>query len=682
MARNSRPALSAALALAGILQAQSATIRFGEVSGQPGEIVALPVHCTFDLTLIGAWIAFRFDPARIEPLSYSVEGTAAAGADPSALFLNLYQDQGMCGISVHERGTHVNPGSMQIPPGEDVCIGRLHVRIRADAPLGRTPLPPAESFRVSETVVLFWRDGMKVNATSIVLAPGGGVTVTAPVGPRPVGHLTCTQVVEEALLAFTLTEAYDSIEIRRDGAVCATLPGTQAGFSNVLGVLGRIEYAVVAFRGDVASIPIVCELVATPPAAPPVKDLACGETGLQWSNPIVFDRILVLRDGELLAELPGTAGAYVDPARPPNVTVYTVVSELKGYPSPDANCVDNGVWVLEIQSVQVPLDATEVRVPILATTAEATRGFCVALDIDQSRFALVTDPERSIQDTVLYPEPDWLVVNINPRNGLPTASVVFDLTPSEAESYKVLSPGLRQPVMNFYFTPLGTFAPGESFPVGMVYKTETGGVIETLLTSLAGLVVTPVTLLPGEIVFGAPDDLTVKRLKGAVSSATKGTLSDIRLTWTNRAAYDSILVERNGERIAELPGASQVHTDRGVEHGVFTYKVIAVKDGQSGFPADLFVSTIPAVRTFLRGDANRDGEVDIGDPIFLLKYIFAHGPPPPCADAADANDDGLLTIADPIFSLIYLFGTGAVIHSPGASYPWFDPTPDALTCAE
>jgi len=444
----------------------------------------------------------------------------------------------------------------------------------------------------------------------------------------------------------------------------------------VLGVLGRIEYAVVAFREGVASIPIVCELVATPPAAPPVKDLACGETGLQWSNPIVFARILVLRDGELLAELAGTAGAYIDPARPPNVTVYTVVSEVKGYASPDANCVDNGVWVLEIQSVQVPLDATEVRVPILATTAKATRGFCVALDIDQSRFALVTDPERSIQDTVLYPEPDWLVVNINPRTGFPTVSVVFDVTPSDAEAYKMLSPGLRQPVMNLYFTPIGAFSPGESFHIECVPPPE------TVLTSINGTTVSSLALLPGEIVVGGRDDLTVKRLSGTVSSATKGSASDIRLTWTNPAAYDSIVIERNNEHIARIPGTSQGYLDRGVEHGVFTYKVIAVKDGQSGFPADLFVSTIPAVRTFLRGDANRDGKVDIADPIFLLKYIFAHGPPPPCADAADANDDGVLTIADPIFSLMYLFGSGAVIRSPGASYPWFDPTPDALTCAE
>ena len=40
--------------------------------------------------------------------------------------------------------------------------------------------------------------------------------------------------------------------------------------------------------------------------------------------------------------------------------------------------------------------------------------------------------------------------------------------------------------------------------------------------------------------------------------------------------------------------------------------------------------------SFNRADANSDGPVDIGDPVFALGWRFLGGPPPGCADAAVA----------------------------------------------
>ncbi|MBN1421777.1 MAG: hypothetical protein JXP34_23590, partial [Planctomycetes bacterium] len=39
--------------------------------------------------------------------------------------------------------------------------------------------------------------------------------------------------------------------------------------------------------------------------------------------------------------------------------------------------------------------------------------------------------------------------------------------------------------------------------------------------------------------------------------------------------------------------------------------------------------TPPIEVAFLRGDANDDGLVDLGDPIFQLNYLFVSGPVPP-----------------------------------------------------
>jgi len=82
---------------------------------------------------------------------------------------------------------------------------------------------------------------------------------------------------------------------------------------------------------------------------------------------------------------------------------------------------------------------------------------------------------------------------------------------------------------------------------------------------------------------------------------------------------------------------------------------------------------------FLRGDANEDDSLDIGDTIFILSYLFAEGSEPSCLKSADPNDSGGVDIADGIYLLNYIFASGPAPEPPfeacGA-----DPTSDGLTC--
>ncbi len=106
-------------------------------------------------------------------------------------------------------------------------------------------------------------------------------------------------------------------------------------------------------------------------------------------------------------------------------------------------------------------------------------------------------------------------------------------------------------------------------------------------------------------------------------------------------------------------------------------------------PAEVCVvnaSLIPACtdivgepETFLRGDANDTGEIDISDAIFTLMRLFASGEPFPCDDAADTNDDGATDISDPVQSLSYIFLGG---RPPPPPFPscGSDPTPDRRGC--
>jgi len=84
---------------------------------------------------------------------------------------------------------------------------------------------------------------------------------------------------------------------------------------------------------------------------------------------------------------------------------------------------------------------------------------------------------------------------------------------------------------------------------------------------------------------------------------------------------------------------------------------------------------------FIRGDANGSGDVNITDPVFVLRYFFASGAAPGCDDACDATDDGRLTITDSIFLLRYLFSGGPAPYDPSGACG-LDPTEDSLGCAE
>lgn len=90
----------------------------------------------------------------------------------------------------------------------------------------------------------------------------------------------------------------------------------------------------------------------------------------------------------------------------------------------------------------------------------------------------------------------------------------------------------------------------------------------------------------------------------------------------------------------------------------------------------------PELQTyFQRGDSNRDGLFNIGDPIHALEYLFSGSIPLLlCADATDANDDGVINIADPIAMLARLFQSAPPLPTPSDISFGPDPTPDALGC--
>ena len=85
---------------------------------------------------------------------------------------------------------------------------------------------------------------------------------------------------------------------------------------------------------------------------------------------------------------------------------------------------------------------------------------------------------------------------------------------------------------------------------------------------------------------------------------------------------------------------------------------------------------------FVRGNANNDTKVDIGDSIWIINELFRPGSPATaCPDAADANDSGAVDAADAVYVIAYQFSGGPAPPAPFGSIPeacGVDPTDDAL----
>jgi hypothetical protein len=61
---------------------------------------------------------------------------------------------------------------------------------------------------------------------------------------------------------------------------------------------------------------------------------------------------------------------------------------------------------------------------------------------------------------------------------------------------------------------------------------------------------------------------------------------------------------------------------------------------------------------FVRGDASRDGTVDLEDVVHLLNYLFKEGPSPQPLPSGDVNCDQTVDLADVVHLLNYLFRAG------------------------
>lgn len=68
---------------------------------------------------------------------------------------------------------------------------------------------------------------------------------------------------------------------------------------------------------------------------------------------------------------------------------------------------------------------------------------------------------------------------------------------------------------------------------------------------------------------------------------------------------------------------------------------------------------IVGIPSYLRGDSNHDGLVNVSDVVLLIDYIFAGGTAPSPVASGDADCSGLVNVADAVYLIAYIFTGGA-----------------------
>lgn len=69
-------------------------------------------------------------------------------------------------------------------------------------------------------------------------------------------------------------------------------------------------------------------------------------------------------------------------------------------------------------------------------------------------------------------------------------------------------------------------------------------------------------------------------------------------------------------------------------------------------------SGMVVLRNVVRGDANHDGIINVGDPVFLVNHIFKSGEAPITIESGDANLDFIVDVGDAVYLINYIFRGG------------------------
>ena len=227
------------------------------------------------------------------------------------------------------------------------------------------------------------------------------------------------------------------------------------------------------------------------------------------------------------------------------------------------------------------------------------------------------------------------------RNNLPVAAIDSALKPYGKSVAKIFS----EFTLWNYFTGARN-VPGEYFPDAAAYPLAP---FDQSLSSLIHDSIQPVT---------RPDGLGCNYIEYTVDSTARGIL-EIKLEgnssvrWGLAAVYEAGSFDTTLTTLAPWSSSASLYLPFIEDYD----RVIAIPSVVTSYQTsnNYFLSTI----IIPYGDANYDGEVNVGDAVYILSYAFRNGPAPiPIQESGDANCDGFSNVADAVKIISFVFRDG------------------------
>lgn len=123
------------------------------------------------------------------------------------------------------------------------------------------------------------------------------------------------------------------------------------------------------------------------------------------------------------------------------------------------------------------------------------------------------------------------------------------------------------------------------------------------------------------------------------------------LVWQNDADHDHIDAEWEWHDV-DISAYADADPDVAV-----TFRLITDGGLQLG-GWNLDDLTVAGIEEYVKGDANGDGVVNIGDAVYIITYVFRGGPAPVPLTAGDANCDGNVNVGDAVYLISFIFRGG------------------------
>lgn len=453
----------------------------------------------------------------------------------------------------------------------------------------------------------FDADGF-VNLLEIQSATDVFDAASAPmVTVAPVVGLACDNVGPAANVSWSNPQSYDEVRVHVQGSLVETLAGSATSTSLTLAGAGTFLVEVSGVVGSDESDPVACTLY-----------VGTGE---------VAETTPVIAAGDLVNPFDVAVTSFIDASAPFSNTAYVVTDpEARRVYRLDANQQVLGSFSSAVFSGDFgasgvafdPFGAAGDGTLFLSGGREGAQVEIVEVDLDGT--AAASGAHLFVEDGSGPIEGRAGSLAIGQDGG----GVLLFVGPDGCEIFALLATGT-----------------GEILPdVSFVHPTGTAG---------AGL--------NGVEVFGGYSATSGGTAWITSATSTEGVYEAIEVT----AAASSALPTGNAIPLAGIEDENVLGGFGFVTNpnsGQVELSIVGVSTSS--------VHDVVASPLFIRGDANGDGAVDIGDPIAILGVLFQGDPLGTCMAALDGNGDTALDIADAIYLLSFLFAGGT---PPPAPYP-------------